>query len=378
MQSKAPALGAAKLGSKMPPQMAGDFLDNEMLNDEDRIHAQRRYSDPQDQPKPLVPLNDDLPPAARPLPAAAGKQQVGKMPGTGAVSEDEMIEIAQRCFFSIAEQMAKKQQTIHSVFQDVIFKKTIEGEEVELVTPLDFLSGLRQLGIEDLQTVNYTCLIKVLAVNEEEKHIRINDLVQILEDYGIVEQDSVEERIAEELKFEDLDKVSIVLMLALTEYLIKAKVPLYELFRDVIFKQEIQVEGKQLRVDLIKSTDFFAVLQHIGINIEEKEHENLNAFLCLDPGHTDKLLVKKIKRAIEEFAMNEQLRAYAQQIYQELVEEEQPDDPQAASAPSGPSGPSGPTAGPNGTSGPQPHSEGLGAQAAPAKPPAPNVASQKQ
>lgn len=236
------------------------------------------------------------------------------------VNEDQMIDLAQRCFYSIAGKMIEKKQNVLSLYQDAIFKKTIEQEEVELITPMDFINGLRKLGIEDLQTLDYTCLIKVLAINEEEKLIRVNDLVQILEDYGITDKDSIEQQFIDELKFEDLDKVSLVLMLALTEYLIRAKKPLYDLFGEVIFKQTVQIDNKQLQLDLINSADFFSTLKKIGINIEEKEHENLKIFLCLDSSYPDKLLVDKIKKSIEEFATNDELRTYAQQCYQELAE----------------------------------------------------------
>ncbi len=244
----------------------------------------------------------------------------------GGMNEDQMIEVAQRCFYAIAEQMSLKKLSIAALYEDVIFKKKVEGEEVELISPLDFLNGLRKLGIDDFQSLDYTCLVKVLSINDKEKLIRVSDLVQILEDYGITEQNSVEEQLVSELRFEDLDKVSMVLMLALTEYMVKAKAPLYELFGGTIYKQEVQVDAKQVQVDLVNSTSFFDVLRGIGICAEEREHDNLKRFLCLDANYPDKLMVRKVKRAIEEFAVNEELRAFAQHCYQELANSDQLED----------------------------------------------------
>jgi len=303
-------------------------VEEEILSSEEAVKVQRRYSDQFDQQKQdLV-----IPPESGQVAAQRGQEKT--------VNEEQMIEIAQRCFYAIAEQMAQKKMTVYSLYQDVVYKKKINGEDVELISPLDFLNGLRKLGIDDLQTLDYTCLVKVLAINDEEKHIRVNDLVQILEDYGITEMGSIEGQLVEDLKFEDLDKVSMVLMLALTEYLIKSKIPLYDLFGNSIYKQDVEIDGKQLQIDLINSNDFFEVMRSIGINTESKEHENLKKFLSLDASYPDKLLVKKLKKGIEEFAVNEELRIFAQKCYQELVDEDQLGEapqskPQSIQSPSG-------------------------------------------
>lgn len=41
--------------------------------------------------------------------------------------------------------------------------------------------------MEDFEPLEYACLIKVLAINDEGKVIRIADLELILKDYGIEE-----------------------------------------------------------------------------------------------------------------------------------------------------------------------------------------------
>lgn len=242
------------------------------------------------------------------------------------IDEPHMIEIAQKCFFTIAEKMTEKKMTVYSLYSNNIFKKTIDGEEMELLTPMDFLNGLRVLGIEDMGSLESGCLIKVLSINEHDKLIRVNDLVQIIEDYGIINEESDDEHpegAGQALNFEELDNISMVLMLALTEYLIQAKIPLYQLLGNGIYKIGVKTKNRQKSVDIINSQDFFAVLEKIGVKLEENEHDNLKDFLCLDPKDNAKLYVKKIKKTIEEFAFNEELRTFARKCYAELADEEE-------------------------------------------------------
>ena len=243
------------------------------------------------------------------------------------MTEEQMIGIAQKCFSGIAEKMASQGLTVTSLFKDQVYHKSIESEDVSLLSPENFMKGLKKLGLEEFTSAERGCLEKMLAADDTEKGFRVKDLVQILEDYGITESGKEDkeqdDEAVKEMQFEDLDNISMVLLLALTEYLVSAKTPLYDLFGNVIYKQPVQVDDKELEVDIINSPDFFEVLHGIGIDTEEKEHDNLKTFLCIDPSYSDKFSVDKLKAAIEEFAVNEELRAHAQQCYQELVEEEQ-------------------------------------------------------
>lgn len=254
------------------------------------------------------------------------------------IGEDQMIEIAQKCFSAIAEKMLEKGASVHSLFKDVIYQKTVENEETELISPDDFLKGLHKLGAEDPKGLERRCLLKMLSASDDEKGFRVNDLVQILQDYGIKEgvaetEDQAEAAGEEELRFEDLDKVSMVLLLALTEYVTSAKVPLDELFGKAMYKQPVQIDNSELEIDVINSEDFFEVLHQIGIDSEEKEQENLKRFLCIDPSYEDKFSAEKLRAAMEEFATNQELRKRAQACYQELVEEEQLEEEPPADGP---------------------------------------------
>ena len=105
-----------------------------------------------------------------------------------ALNEDQMLEIAQKCFGIIAEKMQNAKITIRGLFEGMIAKQILEGQEQEIIISSDFVNGLQKLGIEEFQELDYACLLKILSINEEENSVRVADLVQILEDYGVHEE----------------------------------------------------------------------------------------------------------------------------------------------------------------------------------------------
>ena len=74
------------------------------------------------------------------------------------------------------------------------------------------------------------------------------------------------------MDYNKLDQISMVLMLALAEYLVKTSTPMYTLFESVMYKD------KNSDLDLIKAKDFFSVMNNIGIQTEGEQHENLKEF----------------------------------------------------------------------------------------------------
>lgn len=243
-------------------------------------------------------------------------------------NDDKMIEIAQECFLKLYTKLTEHNTTIQKHFKDSIVTKTFEGEEQQVIPAEDFIKGIKSLGLNDLKQIEYTCLIGVLAISEQEKFIKVNDVAQILDDFKVA--DNTEEVSKPEakkshssLKFEELDEISMVLMLALTEYIVKAQIPLTKLFENKIFKQTLQRNNKQKVVEMIKATDFFEALEGIGIKTEEKDHENLNKFLCISSHHQDKISLAKLKEAVEAFAFNEELREIAHKCYRDLAGEDE-------------------------------------------------------
>jgi len=238
------------------------------------------------------------------------------------MDEEKMIEIAQKCFTKIAEKVKSKKLTLEKIYGEKIFTQEIEGEEATLLSPEDFIEGLRKIDITDLETIEYACLIKVLAVNDEEKLIKFDDLVQILFDYGVnpgPEVEKIQKEKNKDLNFESLDNISMIIMLALTEYLIKSKISIQDFLGEKIFKASPGGNSDK-KLDLINSKDFFAKLEEIGVKIEDEEHENLKIFLSADKEKRGKISILKLKKTVEEFALNETLREKARKYYEEMAE----------------------------------------------------------
>lgn len=62
-------------------------------------------------------------------------------------------------------------------------------------------------------------------------------------------------------------------------------------------------------VEIINSKEFFEILQARGVRKSEKEHENLKVFLALDANYPHMVMLKKVAKALDEMAKNEELMA---------------------------------------------------------------------
>jgi len=240
----------------------------------------------------------------------------------GNITQEQMIDIAQKVFFNLANAMLQGKMTVRKLFSADIIKQTFNGEEMEVIVAENFIQGINNIGLTNLQPIEYACLIKVLAVNDEGEFIKVEDLMQILADYGIKENNESDKGKPKDLL--NLDKFSMILLLALTEYLLKSNTPLYELFEEKIKQEKIIVKSKERKVELMESKDFFEVLASIGIQLEDDENEDLKKALSFNHKQfANKISVKKLKNAIEQFAFNDELRKKAQDCYEEFVEEEE-------------------------------------------------------
>eukprot|EP00826_Nyctotherus_ovalis_P019826 TRINITY_DN16161_c0_g1_i1.p1 TRINITY_DN16161_c0_g1~~TRINITY_DN16161_c0_g1_i1.p1 ORF type:complete len:266 (-),score=87.80 TRINITY_DN16161_c0_g1_i1:156-953(-) len=242
------------------------------------------------------------------------------------VTEDQIIEIAQKAFYTLAQAMIQRKTTARELFSNKIRMLKVDGEELEVVPSKDFTDIIHSLGIPDLQPVEYACLVRILATDEDEKFIKLSDLVLILADYNIKDnQDASPEKAKAKktgLDFSKLDQFSMILLLALTEYLIKSDTPLYDLFGSAIYKLPVKTKTKVKNIEVIDSANFFKILADIGIQIEENEHEELKKFLSLNVNHyPNKVSVKKLKDSIEQFAFNEDLIKKAHEYYEALMED---------------------------------------------------------
>ena len=81
---------------------------------------------------------------------------------------------------------------MRKAFSPYIIKEKIEGMDLELLSPIGFLEGIKELGLVDLEEVEVACLMRVLTKPNLENAILVNELVVIMENFGIYDEDDEE------------------------------------------------------------------------------------------------------------------------------------------------------------------------------------------
>ena len=234
---------------------------------------------------------------------------------------EQMVNVVQKCFAEVAEGILVKRLKVEDIFKDKVIIKQIEGEEVQMISPENFISTIQNLGIKEFTTLEKNCLKKALSQDDTEEDFRLEELAKILDDFT---DQRLGSSLVKELNFDKLDKVSMVLLLALTEYLFVSKISLYELFGKVIRKELVDLDDFKAEISVISSTDFFDVLNRIQIETEENEDNNLKDIIAVDSRYPNKFSLDKLKAVIEEFATNSELRDRARECYLELLNEKEP------------------------------------------------------
>jgi hypothetical protein len=97
-----------------------------------------------------------------------------------------MLDIAEGCFVKIAELLIVSGKTVRSIFTKFAVPEIFPDRTVlELLSPLSFLEGIKELGLDDLQEIEAACLMRVLAKPELENAIILNELALIMENFGV-------------------------------------------------------------------------------------------------------------------------------------------------------------------------------------------------
>eukprot|EP00826_Nyctotherus_ovalis_P003911 TRINITY_DN10812_c0_g3_i1.p1 TRINITY_DN10812_c0_g3~~TRINITY_DN10812_c0_g3_i1.p1 ORF type:complete len:477 (+),score=98.04 TRINITY_DN10812_c0_g3_i1:1054-2484(+) len=228
------------------------------------------------------------------------------------IDEDKAIEIAQKVFVKISKKVLIKGISLPDFFAS----KLINRPDAILLATEELIGGLQDLGINNLEPIECSCLVKILAAGEDERFIKFDYLMEILSEYGIdLKMPPLANK--ESVGIERLDKVSMIILLALSEYLEKTSLTLEETFEGKL--QDITVSNSKSTQKVINTRDMFSFLEEIGVAIEGKRHEGLEAFLCVAQEHKDKLSLKKIEKVINEFNSNENIRNKALRYYEEMV-----------------------------------------------------------
>ena len=99
-------------------------------------------------------------------------------------------------------------------------------------------------------------------------------------------------------------------MLALMEL----NMSIHDFFEGVIFEQLVKTKQQQTssqknarKVEIIEAKDFFTYLQARGVRKSADPHVALQKILQLDPNYPDLILVKRLSKALDEIAKNEEL-----------------------------------------------------------------------
>eukprot|EP00826_Nyctotherus_ovalis_P015584 TRINITY_DN14442_c0_g1_i1.p1 TRINITY_DN14442_c0_g1~~TRINITY_DN14442_c0_g1_i1.p1 ORF type:complete len:415 (+),score=115.81 TRINITY_DN14442_c0_g1_i1:48-1247(+) len=233
------------------------------------------------------------------------------------LNEQQFIEIAQIAFEAIAHYLTENGHDIRSFFGSSIAQNNVEGKQTDVVDTDIFLEKLQEMRIEGLNELHQACIVKVLTVSDNDSLINIEDLAQILKGYEAADN-VYEESLVD---YEKLDEVSMVVLLALTEYLVKENIPLYDLFDDYICAVAVtDTEGMTKTLEVIEVKGFLKVMQEIGIKVEDGWYGNLQELLAAD-NHKDKINLDKLKDCIKKFATDEQLREKAHKHYMKLQSE---------------------------------------------------------
>ncbi|CDW71575.1 UNKNOWN [Stylonychia lemnae] len=277
--------------------------------------------------------------------------------GEDEIDEEEMLDVAEKCFIRIAESIIKMGVSVRQAFSNFIIREEIEADDgqieaIELLSPIGFLEGIKNLGVTDLEEIEIACLMRVLTKQELENAILLRELIVIMENFGIqddenqdqvsiqnqnehlatdahgeqdIEQDSKQQlempspdgdggkkkkkkkNTSKGIDLAQLDEKSIKIMAKLMLALMELNVSLYEFFEGKIYEQAVKTKKKENKVEIINSKDFFDYLQRRGVRKSNNPHSNLNKFLQLDPNYTNLLMLKKIAKTLDEMAKNEDL-----------------------------------------------------------------------
>ena len=110
------------------------------------------------------------------------------------MDEEEMLDIAEHCFIRIAEMMIEKNVSVRSLYTKYSIPEQFpEGTVLELMSPIAFLEGLKELGLDNLSEMEAACLLRVLTKPELDSAIILNELVLIMENFGVIDNFDEEE-----------------------------------------------------------------------------------------------------------------------------------------------------------------------------------------
>lgn len=244
-----------------------------------------------------------------------------------------MLDIAEGCFVKMAELLLVSGRSVRQVFSKFSAPEIFPDRTVmELLSPLSFLEGIKDLGLDDLQEIEAACLMRVLAKPELENAIILNELALIMENFGVpdgdddAEDDYIPDTETESVSAHEekkdvkprsrkrvydlkrIDQKGIKILRKLARFLLKQFLHPREFFGKAIYKEKIKTKKRDFLLDVMKVKDFYLRMKIASIRKRLTENTSINDELCVDlKTHKELINVKQMVRALEEIAEEEQL-----------------------------------------------------------------------
>lgn len=223
--------------------------------------------------------------------------------------------------------------SIRQVLSNSIDEVQIENEVWEIVGSEIFLDILKDIRV-DLTEQEELCLLSVLQKPQLGNHISVDELEEIMQSvneelaekaaYGSGLQpsggaqdqsssspspDRQKKKANKELDLSILDEESIMIMLELMMCTNDAQVTIEKFFERITYEQEVKSSNKKQKMKIMKSEHFFEMLRQNQIWQLPGEHENLKKFLELNPKFPGLLVLRNVKKAIQQLQENEEFMA---------------------------------------------------------------------
>ena len=102
------------------------------------------------------------------------------------LNEQQILDVAEEVFLKISDKM-RENYTLSSLYGEMLEDWELNGEVVKAVSPDNFIESFKTLGITSLAELEIEWLLRVLVKPEINDMILFNDLVMILENFGVTE-----------------------------------------------------------------------------------------------------------------------------------------------------------------------------------------------
>ena len=102
------------------------------------------------------------------------------------MDEEQMLDVAEHCFIRLAELLLQQSKSARVIFTKYSIPEQFpDGTILELMSPIAFLEGVKEVGMGQLSEMEAACLLRVLAKPELENAIILNEFTMIMENFGV-------------------------------------------------------------------------------------------------------------------------------------------------------------------------------------------------